>query len=382
MSKDNNNGLLSFEWDEDTDFNFGEPTKTDINEVPDNSTDDPSEDEEEEVEDKPKSKAKPKKGEVEEVEEDEDEDFFEVDDQTKPTKKENENTPTTSIFNDLYSDLKENGIFKHVELEEGEELDSERFFELQEQEIETEISARLEAWVTQELDEDAKAFIKFKRDGGSTQDFFKTYSDTPDIEAGDIEDEDYQDNLIRYQLAKEGWDEEEIEDRLEILTNKGTKEKFARKYYDKIESELESKRENLLKTQAQQREQARRQEMEFKQNIDGTLKEIKDVKGMKFTDGEKNEILSFLTKKNEKINDEVSVTGFQKGLSEVFKDTNKLVLLAKLIKNDFDFSGIEKQAITKKTKEIKTKIEQRQSNSPFRSGSSLNGQSLSDLFDK
>ena len=356
MSEIDNNGLLSFDWDDDTDFDFGASAAT--------------EEKENEVE----------KDEVEKKEvEEEEEDFFDVEEVS--TDEKDKPAASSSIYKDLYEDLKENSIFKHVELEEDQDLDAETFLELQQQEIEAEIEARLQSWAEEELDEDAKAFIKFKRNGGKTADFFKTVRETAEIELGDIEDEDYQDEIIRYQLAKEGWDQEEIEDRLEMLTEKGTKEKFAKKYFSKVEGELEAKKQALIENQAKQKEQAKIQEREFRNTIQETLSTVKDVKGLKFTEEEKGDILNFLTKKSQKIDDNVSITGFQKGLSEVFKDTNKLVLLAKLIKSDFDFSSIEKGAVTKKTREVKTRIEQRQSIKPFGSGSSPKG-SLSDLFDK
>ena len=47
-----------------------------------------------------------------------------------------------------------------------------------------------------------------------------------------------------------------------------------------------------------------------------------------------------------------------------------------------DFSSFEKSAITKKTKEIKRNIEQRQSMRPTGSGSSSGANSLASLFDK
>ena len=67
----------------------------------------------------------------------------------------------------------------------------DRFFELQQEEIEAEVSARLNSWANEDLDEDAKAFIKFKLEGGSTAEFFKAYQDSPELGEGDIEDENF-----------------------------------------------------------------------------------------------------------------------------------------------------------------------------------------------
>ena len=309
-------------------------------------------------------------------EEDEKLSFFEEEDKTKK-----ESTTDNTFYEDVYKDLKEAGIFKHVELEDGEELDADRLYELQQEEYETEVQKRLEAWATQELDDDARAFIKFKTQGGDTSEFFKTYQNTSEITLGDIEDEDYQDNLIRYQLQKEGWDKDEIEDRLEFLTESNKKSKFAERYHDRLIKEQEKEKQALVKQAEEQKIRAKQQEEQFRVSIKDTLDTNKEINGIKFTDKDKNNLINFLTKR-EKLEDGRVITGFQKKLSESFSDPKKIALLAKILNDDFDFSSFEKSAITKKTKEIKRNIEQRQSMRPSGSGSSSGANSLASLFDK
>ena len=312
----------------------------------------------------------------EEVEKQEELSFFEEEGKTKK-----ESTADSTFYEDVYKDLKEAGIFKHIELEDGEELDADRLYELQQEEIEAEVTSRLDAWASQELDEDAKAFIKFKIQGGDTSEFFKTYQNTSEITLGDIEDEDYQDNLIRYQLQKEGWDKDEIEDRLEFLTESNKKSKFAERYHDRLIKEQEKEKQALVKQAEEQKIRAKQQEEQFRASIKDTLDTNKEINGIKFTDKDKGNLINFLTKK-EKLEDGRVITGFQKKLSESFNDPKKIALLAKILNDDFDFSSFEKSAITKKTKEIKRNIEQRQSMRPTGSGSSSGANSLASLFDK
>ena len=285
---------------------------------------------------------------------------------------------SSSIYSDVFKDLKEQGIFKHVETEEGVELDADKLYDLQQEEYEAEVSARLTAWATQDLDDDAKAFIKFKRDGGNTQDFFKTYSATSP--KGDISDEAYQDKIIRHQLRKEGWDSDEVEDRLKYLTGSGGKEKAATRYNEKIQEEDNIVRQETLKSAELQKDAIKGQEQEFRENIKNVLDTTKEVKGVKITDKDKTELYNFMTKKAYKVSDTKSITGFQKKLGEAFQDSSKMILLAKLINSDFDMKDLEKATITKKTKQIKSNLEQRKGLRPTNSGSSLDGNSLADLF--
>jgi hypothetical protein len=365
------NGLMDFNWDEsgaDSFFGlneFGEEPKPIEEKTPKPV-----------VQTTPPPVTETIESDKEEVEKQEELSFFEEEDKTKK-----ESTTDNTFYEDVYKDLKEAGIFKHVELEDGEELDADRLFELQQEEIEAEVTSRLDAWASQELDEDAKAFIKFKIQGGDTSEFFKTYQNTSEITLGDIEDEDYQDNLIRYQLQKEGWDKDEIEDRLEFLTESNKKSKFAERYHDRLIKEQEKEKQALVKQAEEQKIRAKQQEEQFRVSIKDTLDTNKEINGIKFTDKDKGNLINFLTKR-EKLEDGRVITGFQRKLSESFNDPKKIALLAKILNDDFDFSSFEKSAITKKTKEIKRNIEQRQSMRPTGSGSSSGANSLASLFDK
>ena len=365
------NGLMDFNWDEsgaDSFFGlneFGEEPKP-IEEKTPKSV----------VQTTPPTTTETIEPSKEEVEKQEELSFFEEEDETKK-----ESTTDNTFYEDVYKDLKEAGIFKHVELEDGEELDADKLYELQQEEIEAEVTSRLDAWASQELDEDAKAFIKFKIQGGDTSEFFKTYQSTSEITLGDIKDEDYQDNLIRYQLQKEGWDKDEIEDRLEFLTESNKKSKFAERYHDRLIKEQEKEKQALVKQAEEQKIRTKQQEEQFRSSIKDTLDTNKEINGIKFTDKDKGNLINFLTKK-EKLEDGRVITGFQRKLSESFNDPKKIALLAKILNDDFDFSSFEKSAITKKTKEIKRNIEQRQSMRPTGSGSSSGANSLASLFDK
>ena len=366
------NGLMDFNWDEsgaDSFFGlneFGEEPKPVEEKTPKSV-----------VQTTPPPATETIESDKEEVEKQEELSFFE--EEEDKTKKES--TTDNTFYEDVYKDLKEAGIFKHVELEDGEELDADRLYELQQEEIEAEVTSRLDAWASQELDEDAKAFIKFKIQGGDTSEFFKTYQNTSEITLGDIEDEDYQDNLIRYQLQKEGWDKDEIEDRLEFLTESNKKSKFAERYHDRLIKEQEKEKQALVKQAEEQKIRAKQQEEQFRASIKDTLDTNKEINGIKFTDKDKSNLINFVTKR-EKLEDGRVITGFQRKLSESFNDPKKIALLAKILNDDFDFSSFEKSAITKKTKEIKRNIEQRQSMRPTGSGSSSGANSLASLFDK
>ena len=298
----------------------------------------------------------------------------------KPSRPKNEE-PTNYL--DQYNSFKGYGLFKNIELEEEvEDLDEDTFKDLLEQDYEEEVNARIQQWATQELDEEAQAFIKFKKNGGRTEDFIKTLSSNTIDLNGDIEDEDFQNNIIRNQLKAEGWDREEIEDRLEYLSKIDKKQTTAEKYFGKLKEKADKEARKLVEKQEAFKKQQEQAKLDFKNAVKETLSTTQEVKGFKITSKDKINLFNFITKEDQEVSGR-SVTGFQKAITEAVQDPNKMILLAKLLATDFDMSDLEKKAKITETKRIKETLESRKGLRPSASrGSQLTGgKSLADLFD-
>lgn len=301
---------------------------------------------------------------------------------TQEVEPEQKVEPVNSIYTDVYKDLKDYGIIKNVELEDVGNLTAADLEEIYQKDYELEVEKRIKEWSSTQ-DKDFQDFVRFKLNGGNTRDFLNHVSSTEDyLPEGNIEDENFQDDIIRYQLAyREGWDAEEVEERLEQLTNNGKKAQTAAKYYNRIEQEKELERERLLEEQERKKYQAIQQENEFKNNVSQVLQASSDINGYKIANKEKQGIYDFITKRSIRVNDTQAVTGFQKKLAEALQDNKKVVLLAKMLMNDFNFKDFEKQVETKVTKQVKSNLENRtglKSNSS--SGSSTNRLNLSSIF--
>lgn len=392
----NQGNLVDFNWDSSNnagDFfsEFMDTPKPPVNEV---SKEDPKEEftegAEEPEDKKTKAGTKPKTEEQEEEEEYEDPfgDFRDPEDELtdpeKPTKKkasEDKSTQARGTYIEKFNMFKEEGLFKHIELEEGEEedLDEERFSELLEEEYEAEVNTRISQWATEELDEEAKAFIAFKKQGGDTKEFLKSMQSL-DVLSGDISDEEFQKEVIISQLEADDWDYEEIKDRLQTLEETGKLESTATKYYNRMKTKAEKQREALVAKQAKAREEREEKKREFKTNLRNTLSSIKEVKGIKITPKERGTLYNFITNEDQTLGDR-KVTGFQKSIAEAVRDENKMILLAKLLSSDFDFSEFEKQIKTKEVRKLKENLESRKGLRPTgSSGTQTEGKSLGDIF--
>ena len=361
------NNLLDFSWDNDDEQIF------DITPTDKDSSEDIDENVEDENDDENSSDSEPKNKKTETSNKKEDIENDDEDTQEEALRQE------VSIYTDLYKDLKESGIIKHIDVEDITDLSKEDFENIQEEEYEAEVSERLKTWATEELDEDARAFINFKRKGGSTKDFFNTYNAMSGIPQGDIEDEDYQDDIIRYQLKQEDWDSEEIEDRLEYLTENNKKAIFAKKCETKVREKERSEKEQLEQDLEIRKTQQKEEEERITNTIKDKLKDTTELGGFVLKQADKDNLINFITKRSVKVDNKVSITPLQKKLAEVFKDTDKLLLLSMFLNKDFDTTGIKIKAKSEKVKEINSHLEQRRRYS--HSFGSSESKSLADLFE-
>jgi S-adenosylmethionine:tRNA-ribosyltransferase-isomerase (queuine synthetase) len=116
------------------------------------------------------------------------EDFFD--------EEESNSKSVSSEWSNIYKELKNRGIIS-IDVEDESSIDADRFIELQEEEIEARLEETIQAFM-EELDEDGKAFLKFKKEGGNTKDFFKIYSEISEVPTPEYNDEKSQEKFLRY----------------------------------------------------------------------------------------------------------------------------------------------------------------------------------------
>ena len=90
----------------------------------------------------------------------------------------------------------------------------------------------------------------------------------------------------------------------------------------------------------------------------------------------------YISSQTVKMNDGRVITPFYRDLFEAMKDKDKLVLLAKLVKTDFDFTPLAKNIDTKRTKALKEDLQrQKEKNKTIGSaGGSSQTKRLADYF--
>lgn len=435
--------LSDFSFDSDDNSFFGvkstdeeNQTSSTIKEIKKVRTEDePSEDDVTNLDDQPsKSKAKVKaKAEIEEVEEDDDDDdevtFFEEEkpkkEDKKKTQKEDEDDvededednkadeedkksakkdskkgakeeteegegddkdDDAKFFSTLAQEMKEKGVFQSVEIEKDKEYTEEEFFELHDKEIEARVEETFEAFF-EGLDQDAIDFLKHKKAGGNTADFFATYSTGLDIEKFDEENPEHVKASLNYYLRTvEKIDDEELQDRLTFIKDSGKEKTYAKKYYKLIKDAEEEQREALkeatAKADAAKVEKAKQFQTEFSQ----VLEKTDAVGDFSISKAEKKELENYINKQTVKVGKNKFIPQLHIDLAKILKaekeeDKKNLILLSKLVKNNFDVKDLITKTTTEVARKAKSKLmDVKKGIKPNSSGNYQGKKSLTDYF--
>lgn len=382
-----------------------------------------TEDDDEELEDVFKNSGKPKapskekaktdkakqEPEDEEIEVEDDEDWSFGEDEKKPNaakekpkakpekaeqptgksaEKEEETTTISGDFADLALDLKDKGTFQFAKIAEGEEVDEDRLHSLIDEEVEGRVDETFEGFF-EEMDDDGKAFLKFKRNGGHTADFLRIYAQPSlGIEAFDKENKDQVKKVIRHYLAvvKGEEDTEEIESQIEYLEENGRAKTTAEKYFNKIQEHEATERAALLAKQQQANESREEGIKAFNKDFKETLKATDEFKGFKFSAEDKKKLDDSVLKPTVKVGKNKFIPKFNYQLTEILRAgtpeaRQKLLLLAKLVDSDFDMSDFATKVKSTVVKDAKSRLAQSRTGSvrPSSSGNHTGKKSLADF---
>ena len=280
--------------------------------------------------------------------------------------------------NNIVSKLKEEGIFSTLEDEEFEDISNEQLPDLIDKEVDARVEETMESFF-EELDDEAVAFLKFKRNGGSTAEFVSMLQAKTSTPEGELDDESYQEKVVKHGMKLEGYDDEDIQDKIEWLKEGAKLKRHAEKYEAKLEKVNEAQQQRLLKQQHQQAEQAKQQRAELSNNLKSLLEDSDTIGQFTFSKKDKKELHSYMTKTNVKVGKNSYMTKMQKDLQTAFQNPEKILVIAKLLKNDFDISDVIRDTETKVTRKTKDKIERKSSS--IKGSQSSSGRRKKALFE-
>lgn len=390
MKEGNESSLADFVFDDEEEFNFaatsGNPTEK-VKEVADHTKLPPDFDKEEGGEEAPTNldeakKVKPKEEEKEEPktkkklveaaeEAVEDEDFA-FGEEVKPAKKkekvEDEGEEETAVdsvpekfYTNLAMDLRDRGTLS-LEIDENRDYSVDEFFELQEAEIEARFNETLDAF-KEEFDEDGKEYLRWKKNGGSTKEFITDYL-APSFTIANFDDSNqgHIDRTIDHYLRNvEGLEDDDLDERKRYIKDSGKEKGYAASFYKKLEKVDTERKEELQKILEVRAKKEQEEELAFNEEIIDTLKEIRNVGSFYISDTDRKGLGNYITKPAVKIGKNKYIPKFQHDLRNILVASNKenkrkLLILAKIVANDFNLKDLEQKVETKVTKGAKARI--------------------------
>jgi len=366
--------LTNFKWDDSETF-FGIETEKVEKDPLDEDEDEGGEEKTEAQEGTEKNKTEKPKTETKEEEE---VPFKAAEEENVPNATEDEVIETFTI---LAAELAERGVFKSVKVKEGEKITEEKFFELQEEEFEGRVEEAIEDLIT-EIGEEGADYIKFIKSGGKNHEFFNAMAKSSAIPQGDITDDKFQDAFLKYYYKNvEGLDEEDVSDKIEWLSENNKKAKYAEKYH-KLVSDADAKQKAKLIEDAKEREKSDlAKHKTFVKDINTTLQKTEKVGNFTLNKTDKSSLTSFITEPIKLPNGRYA-TELQIAVNKIMyqEDKTKLLLLAKLLKSDFDVTDVVTEVQSTVVRKTKSEL----SNQKFgnRPASSPNRRkSLADYFE-
>lgn len=263
------------------------------------------------------------------------------------------------FFKTLTKELKDKGIFSAVEIEDDEEIDEEKFIELQEAEVQSRAEEIFEdAFQQINNDPTAVALLRFIKSGGSTYDFINHYKDNTRLPDNlDLDKAPNQKKVLEYYyLNIEKIDPEDLEERMELLKDEGKQKKYAEKYYKIINDQDVANKLQLATEQEKVVKDNNTKAEKLRTDLQKVLDLGKGEANFEFTKDETKELVSYITKPAIKIGPNRFISAFQAKIGEIMKDHKKMLTLAKLIKKDFSVPELTKATETKVTKKIESNL--------------------------
>ena len=173
----------------------------------------------------------------------------------------------------------------------------------------------------------------------------------------DIETEEVQILAITEDLRNQGYDAEEIETQIEFLKEKDKLATMGKKAFDKLVAKKEQDRKAYVKQVADQKETVKKNARDYKANLITHISAIDEVKGLTLNKKDKETLPSYISDPTVQLQDGRVISELQADLFKVMADKDQIVLLAKVLKSGFDFSSLERKAVTTEARNLKGNIQ-------------------------
>ena len=215
----------------------------------------------------------------------------------------------------------------------------------------------LESFLAKFGDDRREMFDAIFVNGVDPKEYLPVFNKVEDLKGLDITQDDAQKYVFREFYRRVGLDEVNIEKKLQKAIDYGDLESDSKEFYPKLIDQDEKKLEKMSSEKKAAEDNQKRIDQEYKLNIQKKLTEAvqaKELKGVPITQQKANEVFDFIYTPKYKTADGKFLTEFDKFVLESKKPENleQRLLLGLLKLDNFDFTKIEKQGVSKESKSL------------------------------
>lgn len=199
--------------------------------------------------------------------------------------------------------------------------------------------------------DEVKQFDDFVKQGGSLRGFYnEVYAGKVDPKDIDLEVEENQRSVIREDLRNSGYKDDRINKIIGRYEEAGILDEQAQDALDSIKEFNTRKEQKLLKDAEKFDEEQRKEKQKFFTDVQLSIKDLNDIRGIKVTDTEKEDLLSYIFK-----TDSEGVTRYQRDYADNL--TKNLIESAYFTKNmDKFMQAVQRKADKKSVREMRDKM--------------------------
>lgn len=287
--------------------------------------------------------------------EDEDEEEEEEEDKQKNPQATSTSKPTNLKALEF---LKEKGLVK-FEVEDGKTLTEEEAEGI----IEDSWDAGLEEALDEEikgLPEEVKNLIKYSTKGGNVGELLAkmvTHATAPVNKNSDISLEATQIAAITTDLRAQDFDQEYIDAQIDFLKDSGKLATIGEKAYNKIIAAQQKEIDQEVINKKAEVEYNKTKARDYKVKVTDHVNSLTEIGGFPISKEDKKTLPIYISEATVELKDGRFVSELQADIFKAMSDPNKIVLLAKLVKSDFDFSAVVRKGVTQQSQEIKRVIQ-------------------------
>lgn len=194
-------------------------------------------------------------------------------------------------------------------------------------------------------------------DGVNPETYLPVYNEVQAIGSLDLEIENNQEKVLKIYYKKAGWSEDKINSKIERLKLYSDLEDEAKTVHPILLKDEEQKLKDSTEGERRKQESLQESERDYKEGLLKVMQEklkVKSFDGIPFSDKDAVAADKFLTEKKWKTPQGELLTDFDKFILDSRKPENLRyrAMITLLALNDFDFSKIEKRAISKESNSL------------------------------